>query len=122
MLNSPLYTKPNIPKNTDVMSWGIVLLVLIAIVCCSSLVAALREDATAPPRPKRVRIQSNRYGLDGIETIVPGDRVPDPVVLSHIPHPTIVPRDPVFASSVPPLDMGLFPGRREFQADLYIPK
>ena len=120
MYNSPIFSRPNDPKNKDVMSWGIVLLVLIAIVCASSLVTAIQQDATAPPRPVRYRINSGKYGLVGIETIVPGDEDPSPIAISHIPYPTMVPNDPIFSSSVPSLDMGLFPGRRELQSDLYV--
>ena len=117
---APVYTGPN-GKNADVLSWGIVLLILIAIVCASSLLVGIKSDVTAPPRPRRFKIESGSYMIEPNETIMPGDATPEPVAMSHIPYPTMVPNDRSFPSTVPPMDIGLFPGRREFQADMYTP-
>lgn len=110
--------------NGDVLSWGVVFLILVAIISLSSMLAAVRSDVTAPPRPRRFRIDSGSYMIEPNETILPGNSTPQPVAISHIPQPTMVPNtfpDP-FPSSTPPMDMGLFPGRREFGEELYIPK
>lgn len=126
MFNTNPYSR--IPQtaqgNGDVLSWGVVFLILVAIISLSSMLAALRSDVTAPPRPRRFKIESGSYMIEANETIAPGDSTPEPIAISHIPHPTMVPNtfpDP-FPSNVPPMNMGLFPGRREFESDLYVPR
>ena len=119
----PAYRAPNSAKG-NVLGWGVVLLILIAILFFSSLVAGIQSDTTAPPRGVRYKIESGSYMIEPNETILPGDQTPEPVAMSHIPQPTMVPNtfpDP-FPSNVPPMDMGSFPGRTEFRADLYMPK
>jgi len=121
--SAPVYRASN-GNNGNVLGWGIVLLVLIAIISFSALLVGIKSDATAPPRKRRFKIESGSYMIEPNETIMPGDQVPEPVAISHIPQPTMVPNryDGSFPSTVPPMDMGLFPGRREFEADMYTPR